>query len=67
MITIPIWVAALALFVAFVIGFFMAAAFAAAGRADDAIEAAEVEVDPRLRVDVGALPAWQREAIGGDE
>lgn len=67
MITMPIWVAALALFGAFAAGFFMAAAFAAAGRADDAIEAAEVEVDSRLRVDVGALPAWQREAIGGDE
>jgi len=67
MITIPIWVALLALFVAFVLGFFMAAAFAAAGRADDAIEQEEGEVDPRLRVDTDAFPAWQREAIGGDE
>ena len=67
MITIPIWVALLAFFVAFVLGFFMAAAFAAAGRADDATEQEEGEVDPRLSVDVDALPAWQREAIGGDE
>jgi hypothetical protein len=59
MITMPIWGAALALFVAFVLGFFMAAAFAAAGRADRRIEAEEGDVD--------ALSAWQREAIGGDE
>ena len=64
MITMPIWVAALALFGAFVTGFFMAAAFAAAGRADDAIEQA---ADPRLRVDAATLTVWQREAIGGDE
>ena len=67
MISLSWWLALLVPFGTFLLGFFMAAAFAAAGRADDAIEAAEVEVDSRLRVDVDALPAWQREAIGGDE
>ena len=66
MITLSWWLALLVPFGTFLLGFFMAAAFAAAGRADDAIEQEEA-ADPRLRVDVDALPAWQREAIGGDE
>jgi hypothetical protein len=68
MITLPIWQAIAALFVAhgvgFVVGFALAAAMAMAGRADDAIEQA---ADPRLRVDAATLTVWQREAIGGDE
>ena len=67
MLTIAWWqalaLAGGAAFVGFVLGIILMAAFAAAGRADDDLAAA----DPRLRVDTDALPAWQREAIGGDE
>lgn len=68
MITLVWWQAIAALFLVggacFALGVGLMAAFVMAGRADDDMEAA---ADPRLRVDVGALPAWQREAIGGDE
>ena len=52
-----------AAFVGFVLGIALMATFAMAGRADDDLAAA----DPRQRVDVDALPEWQREAIGGEE
>lgn len=68
MITLAWWqvIAALLLVgsVGFALGVGLMAAMAMAGRADDALEQA---VDPRLRVDVDALPAWQRNAIGGEE
>ena len=67
MITLAWWqvlaLAGGAAFVGFVLGFMLMATFAMAGRADDDMAAA----DPRLRVDTDAFPAWQREAIGGDE
>ena len=67
MITLAWWqalaLAGGAAFVGFVLGFMLMATFAMAGRADDDMAAA----DPRLRVDVDALPEWQREAIGGEE
>ena len=67
MITIAWWqvlaLAGGAAFVGFVLGIALMATFAMAGRADDDMAAA----DPRQRVDVDALPEWQREAIGGEE
>ena len=69
MITFTWWQAIAALFLALGVGFLLGvalmAAMAMAGRADDAIE--QAATDPRLRVDAATLPAWQREAIGGDE
>jgi len=64
MITLPVWLALLVPFGTFVLGVALMAAFAMAGRADDDMERA---ADPRLRVDVDALPRWQRDAIGGEE
>lgn len=67
MITIAWWqVIAAAVLVfggGFALGVALMAAFVMAGAADDDLAAA----DPRLRVDTDAFPAWQREAIGGDE
>ena len=64
MITIAWWqalaLAGGAAFVGFVLGIILMAAFAAAGRADDDLAAA----DPRLRVDTDAFPEWQKRAIG---
>ena len=67
MITLAWWqalaLAGGAAFVGFVLGIILMAAFAAAGRADDDLAAA----DPRLRVDTDAFPEWQKRAIGGGE
>lgn len=66
-ITIATWQAAAIVLawglVCFVLGVALMAAVAMAGRADDEMAAA----DPRLRVDVDALPQWQRDAIRGDQ
>lgn len=64
MITIPIWLALLAPFGTFLLGVALMAAFAVAGRADDDMEHA---ADHRMRVDVDALPQWQRDMLEGDE
>jgi len=53
----------LAAFAGFLLGVALMAAFAAAGRADDDMAAA----DPRLRVDTDAFSEWQKRAIGGGE
>lgn len=67
MITLATWQAAALLLVwglvCFLIGVALMAAFAMAGRADDDMAAA----DPRLRVDVDALPQWQRDMLEGGE
>lgn len=67
MITLAWWqvlaLAGGAAFAGFLLGVALMAAFAAAGRADDDLAAA----DPRLRVDTDAFPEWQKRAIGDGE